>query len=110
LRIGDTAVVVSTERATLAEPIVASVLGAISDDEGDDAEESRAAPVRDQPTGGTKPNPTRDSCHSVPAGRARQLLSKWLTRIRILSGPLPRLWCDLCAFFNRKYHVDPKIN
>jgi CRISPR-associated protein Csd1 len=48
LRIGDAAVVVWAERATPAEPVVASVLGAISDEEGDDAEENRTAPVRDQ--------------------------------------------------------------
>jgi CRISPR-associated protein Csd1 len=48
LRIGDAAVVVWAERASPAERIIASVLGAISDEEGDAAEENRAAPIRDQ--------------------------------------------------------------
>jgi CRISPR-associated protein Csd1 len=48
LRLGDAAVVVWAERATPAEPVIASVLGAIADEEGDDAEENRVAPVHDQ--------------------------------------------------------------
>ena len=48
LRIGDAAVVVWAERATPAERVVASILGAISDDEGDAAEENRVSPVQDQ--------------------------------------------------------------
>jgi CRISPR-associated protein Csd1 len=48
LRIGDASVVVWAERTTPAEPIVASILGAISDNEGEGAEENRAAPVHDQ--------------------------------------------------------------
>jgi CRISPR-associated protein Csd1 len=48
LRIGDAAVVVWSERASPAERVIASILGAISDDGGDDAEENRAAPIRDQ--------------------------------------------------------------
>jgi CRISPR-associated protein Csd1 len=48
LRIGDSAVVVWAERASRAEPIIASILGAVSDEECDDAEENRTAPVRDQ--------------------------------------------------------------
>jgi CRISPR-associated protein Csd1 len=48
LRIGDAAVVVWAERASPAESVIASVLGAISDEEGDAAEENRAAPVHDQ--------------------------------------------------------------
>ncbi len=48
LRIGDTSVVVWAERATPAEHIIPSVLGAISDNEGDAAEENRAAPFHDR--------------------------------------------------------------
>jgi CRISPR-associated protein Csd1 len=48
LRIGDAAVVVWAERASPAEPIIASILGAFSDNGGDDVEENRTAPVRDQ--------------------------------------------------------------
>jgi CRISPR-associated protein Csd1 len=50
LRIGDAAVVVWAERATPAEAIVASLFGALSNDndEGDAAEENRASPVQDQ--------------------------------------------------------------
>jgi CRISPR-associated protein Csd1 len=48
LRIGDAAVVVWSERATPAEPVIASVLGAISDEAGDTAEENRSAPIHDQ--------------------------------------------------------------
>jgi CRISPR-associated protein Csd1 len=48
LRIGDTSVVVWAERATPAEQIIPSVLGAISDNEGDGAEENRAAPFHDR--------------------------------------------------------------
>jgi CRISPR-associated protein Csd1 len=48
LRIGDMSVVVWAEQSTSAERLVASILGAISDDEGEAAEDERAAPVRDQ--------------------------------------------------------------
>ncbi len=48
LRIGDIAVVVWAERATPAETLITSVLGAISDEEGDLAEENRARPIHDQ--------------------------------------------------------------
>lgn len=49
LRIGsDMAVVVWAERATPAEALVPSLLGAITDEEGDAAEENRAHPVHDQ--------------------------------------------------------------
>jgi CRISPR-associated protein Csd1 len=50
LRIGDAAVVVWAERATPAEAIVASLFGALSNDndEGDAAEENRVSPVQDQ--------------------------------------------------------------
>jgi CRISPR-associated protein Csd1 len=48
LRIGDMAVVVWAERATPAERVIASVFGAIADDDGEAAEVNRTAPVHDQ--------------------------------------------------------------
>ncbi len=48
LRIGDAAIVVWAERATPAEQIVASLFGALSNDEDDTAEENRASPIYDQ--------------------------------------------------------------
>ena len=47
LRIGDASVVIWAERRIPAERIIASILGAISDDEGEAAEENRT-PTRDQ--------------------------------------------------------------
>jgi CRISPR-associated protein Csd1 len=48
LRIGDAAVVVWAERDTPAERVIASILGAVSDEEGEVSEENRARPVHDQ--------------------------------------------------------------
>jgi CRISPR-associated protein Csd1 len=48
LRIGDMTVVIWAERATPAERMVAPILGAVSDEEGQAAEDNRAAPVHDQ--------------------------------------------------------------
>ena len=48
LRIGDATVVVWAERETPAERVIASILGAVSDEEGELSEENRARPVHDQ--------------------------------------------------------------
>jgi CRISPR-associated protein Csd1 len=48
LRIGDATVVVWAEREMPAELAIASILGAISDDEGEASEENRARPIREQ--------------------------------------------------------------